>query len=114
MSYKIEFTSSEFISIKCLLESSSFPADKLLLDRLNNLENSTPSITTRIVDLSISRRTKSCLATRGIKTVSQIIGLGERELYKIPNFGNRSMADLKGALGLLSDELTWDGLLSDS
>lgn len=49
-------------------------------------------------DLNLSKRTLNSLRREGIKTLDQITERRERDLWKIPNFGKVSMAELKTVL----------------
>lgn len=50
---------------------------------------------TRIDDLEFSVRTRNCFKNAGIETVFDLLGKTERELLSIPNFGVRSLAEVK-------------------
>jgi hypothetical protein len=48
-----------------------------------------------IVNLPLSVRTQNCLKNAGIKTVAELSSMEEREVLKIPNFGRKSMNEIK-------------------
>ncbi|MDE1971343.1 MAG: hypothetical protein KGI50_07255 [Patescibacteria group bacterium] len=51
-----------------------------------------------IQELNLSLRLTNCLRYEGIKTLEQITERRERDLWKIPNFGEKSMAEIKEVL----------------
>ena len=59
-------------------------------------------------ELDITRRIYNCLLVEGIKTVHDLIQKTEHELLRAPNFGRKSMKDLKSALDVHGLKLKGD------
>ena len=49
-------------------------------------------------ELSVPTRVANCLKNEGIRTVGQLIAMSEAELLRRPNFGRRSLNQLKQVL----------------
>jgi len=49
-------------------------------------------------DCTWSYRTASCLKNTGFRTISDVLAYGEINLLKIPNFGSRSLKEVKSVL----------------
>ena len=58
-----------------------------------------------INDLGLSVSTFNCLNRAKIKTVSDILNLGERGLLRVRNFGKTNLLELKQVLSNLEIEL---------
>lgn len=55
--------------------------------------------------LNLDNRTKNCFKTEGIDTTEKLLSYKERELLKIPNFGRRSLKNLKQSLAIFKLKL---------
>jgi hypothetical protein len=51
-----------------------------------------------LADLPLSPRTHCCLHNDGITTVGAVRGMTNRELMSIPNFGRKSLHELRGII----------------
>ena len=49
-------------------------------------------------DMALSPRTRNCLRNDGIKTVGDVRAMTDRELMTVPNFGRKSLHELRGAI----------------
>ena len=53
---------------------------------------------TPVKDLELSTRTAHCLHNEGLKTVGEVMAKRDGELLRIPNFGQKSLRELKQVL----------------
>jgi len=51
-----------------------------------------------VEQMNLSVRTMNCLRRGGVNTVGQLIGKGEKELFSLRNFGDKSMVELEERL----------------
>jgi DNA-directed RNA polymerase subunit alpha len=65
-------------------------------------------LNTSIVDLDLSVRTLNALGGYDIRKVSDLIQFSEKDLFKIRNFGNRSLVEVKAVLVNLNLSLRHD------
>lgn len=49
-------------------------------------------------ELALSVRSSNCLLNENIRLVGDIYEYGARRLLRLPNFGRKSLADVRGAL----------------
>jgi len=54
-----------------------------------------------IEELELSHRSKNCLRTANIRTVGDLVNRSETDLWKIPNFGRKSMKEIQEVLSML-------------
>lgn len=59
----------------------------------------------KVEDLDLTVRSWNCLNVENIKTVGQLCGLTENELLKLPNFGRKSLKEIKEVLTKLGVSL---------
>jgi hypothetical protein len=56
----------------------------------------------RVDDLAISVRTYNCLRNEDVKLVGDLVKMTEAELLRIPNFGRKSLNEIREVLGGMS------------
>jgi DNA-directed RNA polymerase alpha subunit len=54
-------------------------------------------------NLGLSVAASNALHDAGLKTVQQVLEKGDKELLKLPNFGRKSLAELRRVLGAKKD-----------
>lgn len=59
-----------------------------------------------VTELEFSVRTLNCFCNEGIRTVRDIITKSEGDLLRIPNFGRKTLHEVKELLGLFGLELS--------
>lgn len=74
------------------------------------LNLSTPIEDTPLDNLEMSVRSAYCFKNWGLRTVGDVTALTEAEIMRIPNFGRRSLAEIKRVLGELGLHLRGDTL----
>ena len=52
----------------------------------------------RIVDLPVSKRSANCLRNENIVYLRDLVGLSESDMMKMPNFGRKSLSELRALL----------------
>jgi DNA-directed RNA polymerase subunit alpha len=57
-----------------------------------------------ISSLYLEVRTFNCLVSAGVKTVEDLMAMSEDRLMGIPNFGKRSLSDVRDALNKISEK----------
>ena len=78
------------------------PLDAQQARKLAAQNGRTPATnTTEISCLDLTRRAYTCLRRAGIRTVADLENKTERDLLKIPNFGNGSLGEVRTALAFL-------------
>jgi hypothetical protein len=58
-----------------------------------------------VTELEFSVRTLNCFCNEGIRTIRDIITKSEADLLRIPNFGRKTLHEVKELLGLFGLEL---------
>lgn len=53
---------------------------------------------TPVAELELSSRADNCLNNEGLKTVGEVMAKSDGELLRIPNFGKKSLRELKQAI----------------
>ena len=53
---------------------------------------------TPVEELTVGIRAKNCLHNIGLKTISQVSAMSDRELLTTPNFGKKSLYELRAAI----------------
>lgn len=59
----------------------------------------------RVEDLEFSVRTTGALKFAGVKTIGQLTMMSEHELMRLPNFGRRSVSEVREMLNVLGLKL---------
>ncbi len=60
----------------------------------------------RLSDINLSVRALNCLRQKGLTTLAELASLSDAELLKIPNFGKRTLREVRELLSSTKDELT--------
>lgn len=68
-------------------------------------EELNPALYTRIEELELSVRSANCLKTENIVYIGDLVSWSEQELLKMPNFGRKSLNEIKKALKPMGLEL---------
>ena len=53
---------------------------------------------TTVKDLELSARAENCLHNEGLKTIGEVSAKSDGDLLRIPNFGRKSLRELKEAI----------------
>jgi len=61
-----------------------------------------------IDEFNFACRTRNCLMNSNIRNISDLLRWSEKELLKLPNFGRRSLNEIKGVLANIGLELEKD------
>ncbi len=70
-----------------------------------NEEELNPALYTRIEELELSVRSANCLKTENITYVGDLVTWSEQDLLKMPNFGKKSLNEIKKSLKPMGLEL---------
>lgn len=94
--------SKEISLLRKGLDEAKFDTpSELLFVELNDEDRSL----VKIKNLPLSVRTINCLDNEGIEIVSELMNKTDSELLKIPNFGRRSLNEVKDVLAKLQFKL---------
>ena len=80
-------------------------------DLLDESSSSNPDLDKKIDEMELSVRSYNCLINEGIKYIGDLVQKSEVEMLKLPNFGRKSLNELKENLRILG--LSFDMKLED-
>jgi DNA-directed RNA polymerase subunit alpha len=69
-----------------------------LVDVIRDAMTDRLPLSTPLESLELSYRTSSCLRNDNMLTIGDVVGKTDRDLLKLPNFGRRSLNEIKEVL----------------